>query len=123
MSFGFECGDGWFNLIYDLSKELSKQDPSCIVVQVKEKFGGLRFYVNGVSEKGWNIIAEYELKSHTTCEYCGAIGRARSGNWIKTLCNKCYIKREIRKFIDNYIWRIKYSYIKIKRLAKGEKSI
>jgi len=38
--FGFECGDGWFDIIYSLSKKISKLDPNCKALQVKEKFGG-----------------------------------------------------------------------------------
>jgi len=121
MCFGFECGSGWFNLIYELSEKLSKQDPSCMVVQVKEKFGGLRFYTNGISEIGYNLIYEYEDKSYSTCELCGntKTAKKRAGSWIRTLCNKCYIKNKIIKFIHNYTWKIKYSYKKL----KGEKSI
>ena len=46
MGWGFSCGDGWYNLISDLSqniKDLDKHD-RVVADQVKEKFGGLRFY-------------------------------------------------------------------------------
>ena len=57
MCFGFECGDGWFQLIYDLSASIEDialqlkndgfpEERLPAVFQVKEKFGGLRFYVN-----------------------------------------------------------------------------
>ena len=106
MGFGFECGNGWFNLIYELSEKLSKQDPSCMAVQVKEKFGGLRFYTNGISESGYNLIYEYEDKSYSTCENCGntKTAKKRAGSWIRTLCNTCHIKFKIKKFIRKYIW-------------------
>jgi len=99
MSFGFECGDGWFNLIYELSKKLSEVDPECEAVQVKEKFGGLRFYTNGVNQFGDGIITEYENKSYKTCEDCGDTETAelRGDNWVVTLCNKCYKEQEERK--------------------------
>ena len=70
MCFGFECGDGWFDLIYKLSKDLSENHPECRAIQVKEKFGGLRFYVNGVSEAGWDLIDKAEEESYHTCEQC-----------------------------------------------------
>ena len=48
---GFDCGDGWFDLIYQLSKKLSAIYPNVRAVQVKEKFGGLRFYVVTVADE------------------------------------------------------------------------
>ena len=44
MPWGFECGDGWYDLIYQLSKDLMATCDKVRAVQVKEKFGGLRFY-------------------------------------------------------------------------------
>jgi len=48
MFFGFECDDGWFDLIDDLCKNLTilskKYNITIIATQVKEKFGWLRFY-------------------------------------------------------------------------------
>ena len=91
MPFGFECGDGWFELIYELSKKLKEVNPECEAVQVKEKFGGLRFYVGAANEKGYKLIEDAENKSYTTCESCGDIetARERGGGWIRTLCDKC----------------------------------
>ena len=51
-AFGFECGSGWFDLINQLCHEISEILQSSekqiwpVVVQVKEKFGGLRFYIH-----------------------------------------------------------------------------
>ena len=45
--FGFECDDGWFDLLYEMSKSIKNtmiESDEIIVNQVKEKFGGLRFY-------------------------------------------------------------------------------
>jgi len=53
MCFGFECGDGWFDLIDVLCSTIQSyldSNPSkqqVVVVQVKEKFGTLRFYTEG----------------------------------------------------------------------------
>ncbi len=95
MPFGFECGDGWFNLIYELSKKINKLCPEAKASQVKEKFGGLRFYVNYCSEKGLNLIHKYEKKSYKICEDCGATKEVKLRNfgWIKTLCDGCDKKR------------------------------
>jgi Txe/YoeB family toxin of Txe-Axe toxin-antitoxin module len=48
LAWGFECGDGWYDLINNLCRDLTKvtenKDYKIVVLQVKEKFGGLRFY-------------------------------------------------------------------------------
>lgn len=48
MHWGFECGNGWFHIIYNLSQDITeierKYKIKVIADQVKEKFGGLRFY-------------------------------------------------------------------------------
>lgn len=57
-------------------------------VQVKEKFGGLRFYVDGASPEQYAVISFVESLSCYTCEVCGAPGKQRKGGWIKTLCDE-----------------------------------
>ena len=91
MCWGFECGDGWFDLIKELSENL---EPLGVVAeQVKEKFGTLRFYVGGVpteiADQVWDAIEEAEQKSETTCELCGAPGELRGTGWVSTLCDSC----------------------------------
>lgn len=63
------CGveDGWFHLIYNLCTELkelydSQGVPTNLihVLQVKEKWGGLRFYVGDTIDGGQEIISKYE---------------------------------------------------------------
>jgi hypothetical protein len=90
MPFGFECGDGWFSLIYSLSMDLSLKWPDVYAVQVKEKFGTLRFYVGGCSDEAFKRINEAESQSGRTCEICGIPGKLHStGHWLKTLCLNC----------------------------------
>jgi len=88
MCFGFECGDGWFDLIYNLSKRISESDPEVRAVQVKEKFGGLRFYVNAASDDVYAFIQEAEDLSYETCEVCGNAGKLDATGWHKTSCGK-----------------------------------
>ena len=109
MPCGFCCGDGWFEVIYELSHRIEaclKDEPKEIVdgfavAQVKEKFGGLRYYVDGGTEKIDQLIREAEKKCMTTCEKCGQPGKLRSGSWLLTLCDLCDEKR--RRF-----WAIRY---------------
>jgi hypothetical protein len=59
-----------------------------IAVQVKEKFGTLRFYVQGANEQTYHYIEFAEALSARTCEECGAPGRTRGGGWVRTLCDR-----------------------------------
>jgi len=73
------------------------------IQDVKEKFGGLRFYVSGASDKVYNYIEFAEALSHRTCEECGAPGERRSGGWIKTLCDTHHKSRKgILGDVDDY---------------------
>ena len=99
MYWGFECGDGWYKLIDRLSAQLEEinagldKDDRIEAAQVKEKFGGLRFYTNGVPTKVGSLvdtlIRKAEKESYETCERCGGEGKPNSCGWISTLCEKC----------------------------------
>jgi len=100
MCFGFSCGDGWFQIIYDLSADILamvKEEGIAVpeVTQVKEKLGALRFYL-GISrnEKIHQRISQAEELSLKTCEVCGAPGCTRPGVWIRTLCDEHANKEE-----------------------------
>lgn len=58
-----------------------------VAAQVKEKFGGLRFYVNGATDKHWSYITFAESMSYRTCEECGAPGKTYTDGWHMTLCD------------------------------------
>lgn len=57
------------------------------VEQIKEKFGGLRFYYQGGDDHISGMVTMAEVWAHRTCETCGAPGKQRSGGWIRTLCD------------------------------------
>lgn len=103
MNWGFECGDGWFDIINRLSAELEWLNNIGVVtveaVQVKEKFGTLRFYESIREGKNWtddfpieiieDLIDEACAKSAYTCEVCGSKhAHLRSGGWLRTLCDE-----------------------------------
>ena len=108
-----ECDDGWFDLIDSLCRviqnewdnhsykmtEEEKAEGQPIAVQVKEKFGGLRFYIYGgdANEAIHGAIRMAESMSFKVCEGCGHPGHRQPGGWIKTLCDPCQEKRETRK--------------------------
>lgn len=92
-TFKFYHGDGWYFLIEKLSEKL--QNYPVKIVQVKEKFGGLRYYVEYATPISIismadinNLISETESESFHTCEMTGNIGRlckSRGKTWFKTL--------------------------------------
>lgn len=88
---GFECRDGWFNILMDLCGRLSTVvDEEFKVLQVKEKFGTLRFYVFKANDTARELIRRAEVESSHTCEECGSLtGTLRGEGWMKILCNHC----------------------------------
>ena len=57
------------------------------VEQIKEKFGGLRFYYQGGNEHISGMVTMAEVWAGRSCETCGNVGVRRSGGWIRTLCD------------------------------------
>jgi hypothetical protein len=87
----FDVQVGWYPLIKNLINELINLGWDKQVTQVKEKFGGLRFYINGGSDEMYNKITEAEKLSHETCELCGKKGELRTKiRWFTTLCDEHY---------------------------------
>ena len=75
-----------------------------VVEQVKEKFGGLRFYTSPVNEKIDRIIDDYSYLSHNICIECGRPDVPTLNlSWISPFCEDCY-----NKFKDR--WRESRSY-------------
>lgn len=93
LCFGFECGDGWFDLLWKLCEDIEKENPDedFLIEQIKEKFGGLRFYTSGANNNSiYDLIDKAEQQSYKVCENCGSTENVTSeGSWIKTLCKKC----------------------------------
>lgn len=105
--FGFEHGDGWYDIIdaacltiqnhvdwkrrtepfAKMSSDDFDQLHQPYAVQVKEKWGGLRFYVDNCDEHTRGVLSMAESMSFRICEVCGSPGKKRSGGWIKTLCD------------------------------------
>lgn len=82
-------GKGWHKLIEDLIKELETLGWDGTLLQVKEKYGGLRFYIGYGNDALWKCIQKYEKKSYEVCEWCGKPGESTDSGWIKTLCKEC----------------------------------
>lgn len=125
---GFECGDGWFDIIDQLCGHIDSyvgwnaqkrqslivfkklraegkeseipnwargeykldnipdEIPYPIARQVKEKFGGLRFYVDPYNNVMGEVIAFAEGMSMRICEECGKPGKSGGIGWVKVMC-------------------------------------
>ena len=98
MCWGFECGDGWYNIIDSLcaciknreyNQKLNKKEFFPVVAtQVKEKYGSLRFYYTGGDEYVDGLVSLAEYISEVTCETCGAPGKMRGHGWYYTACDE-----------------------------------
>ena len=98
MCWGFECGDGWYNIIDAACAMIQNREynnrrngvkmPTVVATQVKEKYGTLRFYHTGGDDYIAGIVAMAEYMSEVTCETCGAPGKLRDTGWMRTLCDE-----------------------------------
>lgn len=107
-AYGWEFGKGWTVPIEKLTKTLSEISPHIYYAQVKQKFGGLRAYLN--YDKEWTPTEDQakairaaidlaEKECYETCESCGKPGRCISSNhWYYTSCNDC-IKADIEAML------------------------
>lgn len=100
---GIAVGKGWFDILNSACQLIQghldwKPDvPQVVAQQVKEKFGGLRFYVDGGDEYTQGVIAMAEFMSGKTCEECGAPGTSGGSGWISTLCSTHREQREAER--------------------------
>ena len=78
-------GKGWSKLIDEIYEFLPED---ITILQVKEKFGGLRFYVASASEEVLDRIYAIEERSLTICDVCGRTGQPTTKGWIATRCDK-----------------------------------
>ena len=94
---GFEHDDGWFDILWRLCEDLEPMvaeferttGRQFEVLQVKEKFGGLRFYVTCRKEEAIRQrIGTAAQESFRTCEICGQPGILREDGRIKILCDE-----------------------------------
>jgi hypothetical protein len=107
---GFAVGKGWWHIIdklmgniqwhidnsvknnqWDLDNDRTDVRPiipQVTVAQIKEKFGGLRFYYDGGDDQITGMVRMAESWAGSSCEECGVLGTRRDGGWIRTLCDK-----------------------------------
>ena len=107
---GFAVGAGWWPILESLcrniqshidwrqeQKEKYNRGEVCsqvVVEQIKEKFGGLRFYYQGGDDTIDGMVRMAESWAAHSCEECGKPGKSRSGGWIRTLCDEHEAERQ-----------------------------
>ena len=91
----FSVDNGWFPLIKELIEDLIALGWDKQICQVKEKYGGLRFYINGGSDEIFERITKAENDSYEICEKCGKSGELRNDiGWYLTLCEEHYLEKK-----------------------------
>jgi hypothetical protein len=91
---GFEIGEGWEEIVDKACEQLWFIE-DIEIMQVKEKFGGLRIYTNWTTDEVDNIINQAEWEASKTCEACGSVENVSTEGkgWISTLCDNCRSKK------------------------------
>jgi hypothetical protein len=88
----------------ELTQELEEAKNNLpLVVQVKEKFATLRFYIDNGNEVSQRIADYAEHMSSVTCEECGNVGLHYTIGWHKTLCPEHAIKRYGEKTVSEFL--------------------
>ena len=103
--YGGICIDkGWWPILKALCSQIqhhidwkTKQGhvvPQVTVAQIKEKFGGFRFYYEGGDDYISGLVSMAESWAVNTCEDCGAPATKQTTGWIKNVCDAHYQERE-----------------------------
>ena len=71
------------------------------ILQIKEKYGSLRWYDSGNTSAGYDILEKYERISARTCICCGKPATRITSGWISPYCDAC-CPEEASVPIDQY---------------------
>ena len=108
MSWGIACGDGWYEPIKKMCLQLEvlnkeSEEGKIIAAQIKEKFGGLRCYVDVIPmdasnadelyRKAREIILAAENACEETCSVCGCKVKENTSRWT-VICKDCKEKQK-----------------------------
>jgi len=101
--YGIQCGDGWYGLLDALSAFVTGQadDETIVLHQVKQKFGGLRFYHGGIPDALperqrqmiFGAITFAEQFADQLCELCGQPAVENSAPMSRARCADCLDSR------------------------------
>lgn len=86
-----DVDEGWYQIVVDMYDELSVLDPDHKILQIKQKFGGIRYYFRTDKDEATRIkmnvvVSKYEKIALETCELTGKRGILMQKGFIyKTL--------------------------------------
>jgi hypothetical protein len=95
---GFECQDGWFELIRTLAVRIREYQTQCSdlgdfgIVRVMQKMGGLRINIRGGDVVIHGLIGEVLEASRSICELDGEPAAGLfvcAPHWFRYLCENC----------------------------------
>lgn len=105
MYWGFDIGNGWFPVLYELCGKLEEIcKPNKIPFafdQIKEKYGGARFYYTCDVEQEttaddaiYKLVSDYENICDHICANCGGYYTKKTTlrGWIYDACEECLKK-------------------------------
>lgn len=81
-------GAGWAPLVNRVFDKLETIKGNVKIIQVKEKYGGLRIYTDYRNEELDEVIYDAEHESLEICEQCGQPGKLRGKSWYYTSCDE-----------------------------------
>jgi len=103
MAWGFQCEDGWYKILYDMSKKITKLSSVGLLAPAASEVarwpdGTLRVEVRNLTPPVADIITSAREQSRLTCEYCSYSpafvredGRVTKGHVV---CGRCIKKLE-----------------------------
>jgi hypothetical protein len=93
-------GEGWHKLVDELIDDLFELGWDGSLHQIKEKFGGLRFYIGGGDDRIHERIYRAEAESLRTCESCGKPGKPTTSGWVRTLCESHQASDRVSEYVN-----------------------
>ena len=98
LAWGLVVDDGWYQLVDNLCNTIEQylnDNPKVekvAILQVKEKFGTLRFFYSGGDDFIRGLVCMAEIMSSKICEKCGTnqnVELISDTGWLTTLCINC----------------------------------
>lgn len=83
------------DLLEELDTILRKYEcrDSYYIIQIKEKYGGLRWYDDGICSESYEdygkCMDKYEQLSYNTCIACGKPAEYTTRGWVVPICGDC----------------------------------
>jgi hypothetical protein len=89
---GFGIPQGWTYIVKTLVRDLIALGWDKDLVQVKQKFGGLRFYIGKSNETLDNVIQQAESACSSACYQCGEFAKETASVFDDKYCESCQVR-------------------------------